>query len=73
MVIYVLGFKFVTKISGLQLKDCWNNYIDYYFVDETDNFRQTPWPVSEFLYWIEKNPELVFTILEPYEEKLSIH
>lgn len=45
-----------------------NKLWDYYFLDETDNIKKdTPYSISDNIYWIEINPEMRFFLIEKIE------
>jgi hypothetical protein len=67
------NFMFVCFMTGKQLKSEWNEYINHYFLDDSDDDSQVPWPIEYFLYWIERNPELTFAVYELHTQLLPIH
>lgn len=69
----VTSFNVVKTISGYDLKKYWNRYIDYWFLDEEDDESQHPFPVSEFLFYIESNPKLVYTLFEIAHDIIYVH
>lgn len=57
-------FSFITLMSGYQLFNCINNMSHLYFLDEEDETEDQPREISEYMYWIECHPEMVFSIFD---------
>lgn len=55
-------YQFIGSIKGVDLHKEIEQYINFYFLDETDMPDREPMPVNDFRYWIERNQQLDFDL-----------
>lgn len=55
-------YQFFKSVKGKELHKEIEQYVNLYFLDETDLPDKEPMPVNEFRYWIERNQQLDFDL-----------
>lgn len=72
MGIRLQNYMYVESISGQKLYKNWSKYSNLFFLDNISTEDTIPYPVVEYLYWIERNPEANFDIFEHNTEEVTI-
>lgn len=69
------NYKFIKTISGEELLNNWTKIIKKHgwFLDETDDEDQEPFPLEEFIYYVELNQDLTFLLYNKNMFVLSLH
>lgn len=72
MRIKLQNYTYLKSISGQELHKDWPKYSNLFFLDSVSTGDSVPYPVVEYLYWIERNPEADFDIFEHNTEEITI-